>query len=55
VFLQGNSKGDFKALPSGVSGFKVRGAVRNLEVLKAGQRKIVVVSFNNGGTKVFNF
>ncbi|MDB5249922.1 MAG: hypothetical protein JWQ40_4316, partial [Segetibacter sp.] len=54
VFLKGNGKGDFKALNSQASGFNVRGAIRSIDQLKAGQSKIVVVSLNNGGTKVFN-
>jgi len=55
LFLKGDGKGNFRTLSAQKSGLKVRGAVRDINVLHGGQNKILLVALNNGATSVFNF
>lgn len=50
--LRGNGKGDFKTIPGWKSGFWVQGAVRDMAVVKAAQKKLLIIAINNKKIKV---
>ena len=54
VMLKGNGKGDFTALPAQQSGINIRGAVRDIKVVKVGKKKIILVAQNNGALRIIN-
>ncbi len=54
VLLKGNGKGDFTALPAQQSGINIRGAVRDIKVVKVGKKKIILVTQNNGALRIIN-
>ncbi len=47
LFLKGNGKGDFTAVGESESGILIRGQVRDMTLLKAGKKQLVVVAMNN--------
>lgn len=51
--LQGDGKGNFKAILSGTSGFKMHGAVRDIITIKAGGSDLIIVSRNNDSILTF--
>ncbi len=54
VFLKGNGKGDFTAMPAAQSGINIRGAVRDIQTVNVGKKKVLVVTKNNAAIKVIN-
>jgi enediyne biosynthesis protein E4 len=54
VMLKGNGKGDFIALSPQQSGINIRGAVRDIQVIKVANKKVVIVAKNDAGLKIFN-
>jgi enediyne biosynthesis protein E4 len=53
VFLQGNGKGAFKAVPQSVSGFKITGEVRHLKKITAGRQVYYLAIRNNDTIEAF--
>jgi hypothetical protein len=53
VFMKGDGKGNFKVVKNKQSGFKVRGAVRDVQEVHAGKNKLTLVGLNNSAVKVF--
>ncbi len=53
VYLKGDGKGNFTAAKSKQSGINVRGSIRNIEEVKAGNKKVLIVSLNNGVPRFF--
>jgi hypothetical protein len=54
VFLKGSGKGDFTGLPAQHSGISIRGAVRDIKVVKVGKKNVIVVAENNGKLTMLN-
>jgi hypothetical protein len=54
VLLKGDGKGNFKAIKPQQSGFNVRGAVRNIAEVNAGNGKLMVLALNNQPVKIFS-
>jgi enediyne biosynthesis protein E4 len=54
VLLKGDGKGGFRALPAQQSGISIRGAVRDMAVIRIGKRKVILVAENNAAVRVFN-
>ncbi len=52
LFLKGNGKGDFTAVGESESGILIRGQVRDMTLLKAGKKQLVVVAMNNDTVKL---
>ncbi len=48
LLLKGDGKGNFRSIPADSSGINIRGAVRDIKVIKAGKQKLVIVARNNG-------
>jgi hypothetical protein len=55
VFLKGNGKGDFSLLTAQQSGISIRGAVRDIKLVKVGKKKIAVVAKNNDSIQLIQF
>ncbi len=53
LLLQGNGKGDFRALKSSESGFLVKGEIRDLEIIRIEGKDCVLVARNNDYLRVF--
>ncbi len=53
LLLKGDGKGNFTPLTPFQSGFFVKGAIRNIETVKAGKKKLVLVLKNNGNPEIF--
>ncbi len=54
VFLKGDGKGNFKTVKTQQSGFHLRAAVRDIQEVKAGKTKLLLVALNNSELKVLN-
>jgi hypothetical protein len=54
VLLKGDGKGNFTAIPTQQSGISVRGAVRDIVVLKRNKNKTLLFAQNNEPLKIFN-
>jgi len=52
-FLKGDGKGGFTCLPADRSGFFVKGAVRDLLLLKGGRRQLIIAAKNNERITIF--
>ena len=55
LFLKGNGKGTFEAIPSRKSGFSVYGEVRSMTLLQGRKDPFILVSRNNATTRLFNY
>ncbi|HKG67911.1 MAG TPA: VCBS repeat-containing protein, partial [Segetibacter sp.] len=53
VFLKGDGNGNFEAAKARQIGLNVRGAIRNIEEVKVGNKKMLMVSLNNSAPKFF--
>jgi hypothetical protein len=53
LLLKGDGKGAFTPLPAATSGFFLRGAIRDLTILKKGQEQWIIAARNNGGITIF--
>lgn len=54
TYLRGDGKGGFVAMPAGQSGFRLRGAVRDLKMIrKTGNRYSILAAINNGPAQEF--
>jgi enediyne biosynthesis protein E4 len=53
LFLQGDGKGNFNAVPSATSGINAHGEVRDIVTLKNGDDVMLVMSRNNDGVLVY--
>jgi enediyne biosynthesis protein E4 len=54
ILLKGDGHGNFKGVPAQQSGINIRGAVRDIVVVKVGKKKIILVAINDGAVKTFN-
>ena len=54
VLLKGDGKGEFRALPAQSSGINIRGAVRDLTVIKIRKKKVVLAALNNEAVRILN-
>jgi hypothetical protein len=55
TLLKGDGKGNFTALPAQQSGINIRGAVRDMTVIKSGKKKIVLIAKNNDSVQLIQF
>ncbi|HEY0612698.1 MAG TPA: VCBS repeat-containing protein, partial [Chitinophaga sp.] len=55
ALLKGDGKGHFTAVPAQQSGICIRGPVRDMTLLKAGNRQLLLVSMNNEAIKVLSY
>lgn len=55
VFLKGDGKGNFTALPPQQSGISIRGAVRDIAVIKSGKKKWALIAKNNDKAQLIEF
>jgi hypothetical protein len=53
LFLKGNGRGDFAPQSARQSGFFVKGAVRDIQVVKTKHQPIFIVAKNNDSTQLF--
>jgi hypothetical protein len=53
LFLKGAGNGDFMAVKTSASGFRVDGEVRDLKLLTTGRRRILIAARNNDAVAVF--
>jgi hypothetical protein len=49
LLLKGDGKGSFQALRAEVSGVSIKGEIRGIESIKAGNQSLLMISRNNGG------
>jgi len=54
ILLKGDGKGNFTALTARQSGISIRGAIRDILVLRIGKKKTILVAENNEVLKIFN-
>ena len=54
VLLKGDGQGNFRAMPAQQSGISIRGAVRDLIVMRTGKKRIILVAENNNAIRIFN-
>ncbi|MEP7373164.1 MAG: VCBS repeat-containing protein [Chitinophagaceae bacterium] len=54
ILLKGDGKGNFKAMTPQQSGVNTRGAVRDIVIIKAGKKEIVLVAGNNEPLKILD-
>ena len=54
TMLKGDGKGNFTSLPAQQSGINLKGAVRDIIVLKIRKKKAILVAGNNEPLKLFN-
>ena len=54
LLLKGKGNGTFTSVPAQQSGFFVKGAIRNIIELKAGNKQLTLIGINNEALKVFN-
>jgi enediyne biosynthesis protein E4 len=54
IMLKGDGKGGFTALPAQQSGISIRGAVRDMTVIRIGKKKVILVAENNAAVRIFN-
>ena len=47
LFLKGDGTGNFKAVKAQKSGINIRGAVRDIKIINAGKKKVVMFALNN--------
>jgi len=52
TLLKGDGKGHFSALTAQQSGIRIRGAVRDMTLLKAGNRQLLLAAMSNEAVKV---
>ncbi|MEO5562840.1 MAG: hypothetical protein ABIR18_05375, partial [Chitinophagaceae bacterium] len=50
--LKGNGKGDFTAMKESESGYWMKGAVRDIVLVKTNKNKLLVTALNNDAVKV---
>jgi enediyne biosynthesis protein E4 len=55
TLLKGDGKGNFLAVAAQRSGINIRGAVRDIEEIKTGRKKIVIVALNNEAPKILEY
>jgi hypothetical protein len=55
LLLKGDGKGGFTAVKPQVSGIVIKGAVRDIKEIKAGNNKLLIVAKNNDKTEVLSF
>lgn len=55
IFLKGNGKGGFSALPPKTTGFIVDGDVRSMKLIKSGNAKNILIGLNNDRIKCFRY
>ncbi|QTE42263.1 MULTISPECIES: VCBS repeat-containing protein [Mucilaginibacter] len=55
LLLKGDGKGGFTAVKPQVSGIVIKGAVRDMKEIKAGNNKLLIVAKNNDKTEVLSF
>jgi hypothetical protein len=55
TMLKGDGKGNFAAQPGQQSGITIRGAVRDIVVIKIGKKKLAVISKNNEKVQLLQF
>ena len=55
LYLEGGGTGTWKAVPADSSGFLVRGEVRDMEIVKAGGKKMVAIARNNDILHFYTF
>ena len=55
ALLKGDGKGHFTAVPAPQSGICIRGPVRDMTLLKAGNRQLLLVGMNNEAIKVLSY
>lgn len=55
TLLKGDGKGGFSALTARQSGINIRGAVRDIVVIKVDKRKAILVSENNEAVRIYNW
>src|SRR6266496_2251167 len=55
VLLKGDGKGNFTTLSPQQSGINIRGAVRDMAVIKSGRKKLVLIAKNNDNLHVIQF
>ena len=53
VLLKGDGKGGFMTIPSGQSGFFIKGAVRDMLIIKSKKKNLLLVARNNEPIKIF--
>ncbi|MFM9908216.1 MAG: hypothetical protein ACKVOW_02640, partial [Chitinophagaceae bacterium] len=54
LLLKGKGNGTFTSVPAQQSGFFLKGAIRNIIELKAGNKQLTLIAINNEALKVFN-
>ena len=54
ILLKGDGKGNFTAVPAQQSGISIRGAVRDMALIRIGKKKVILVAENNEAIKIFN-
>jgi enediyne biosynthesis protein E4 len=52
--MKGDGKGNFTSIPSQQSGINIKGAVRDMEMIKAGKNDLLIVAVNNKAVKILN-
>jgi len=55
LLLKGDGKGGFVPLKDPKSGLHIRGAVRNIREIKAGDKNIIIIGMNNDSPKILSY
>jgi hypothetical protein len=55
ILLKGDGKGGFTALPAQQSGISIRGAVRDIVLIKSGKKKLILIAKNNNKVQFIEF
>jgi len=54
IMLKGDGKGNFMALPAQQSGINIRGAIRDIAIIQARKRKLVLIAKNNDNIQLLD-
>ena len=54
LLLKGDGNGNFKSVSIGESGFFIKGAVRDIKIIKRGKQNLLLIAKNNDSIQVFH-
>jgi hypothetical protein len=55
TLMKGDGKGNFTAIPPQQSGINIKGAVRDLQIIKVNKKKIIIVAKNNDQLQIVSY
>ena len=54
TLMKGDGKGNFTSVPAQQSGINIRGAVRDIVMIQAGGKQLLIIAKNNSAVEVYD-